>query len=153
MTRSDSAAWMSRAEWLLTEAFSGMTAAADFEDIAKASAAKEWNAFDHYGPSAPPPVDPPRDWFEALILHAGELLYAVAPQPGPHGSGPADSAGPSNHEHASQNPDQTRAEATTPPWLTPSGSNAARAARPTVRTTTIAMAMKINPSVIAAPVT
>lgn len=83
IARSESTTWTSRAAWLLTEALSGMTAAADFEDVGKTKAAKGW------GQKQPDPwdapqaswSDPQRDWLSELIRRAGELRHAAAPRP------------------------------------------------------------------------
>nr|WP_218009194.1 hypothetical protein [Herbidospora cretacea] len=72
--------WSDRASWLLTEALSGTTAVADFEDSARtkeAGAADPW-ASTLSGGSV---VDRQREWFTELINRAGELRQASTPRP------------------------------------------------------------------------
>ena len=81
VARSQSATWTSRAEWLLTEAFSGTTAAVDFEDAAKTKADKPSGPTDPWETSATWWTDTRREWFNELVRRAGELRHANAPRP------------------------------------------------------------------------
>lgn len=81
VARSQSATWTSRAEWLLTEAFSGTTAAADFEDAAKTKTDKPSGPTDPWDTSTTWWTDTRRDWFGELVRRAGELRHAAAPRP------------------------------------------------------------------------
>ncbi|MET9069454.1 hypothetical protein [Streptosporangium sandarakinum] len=83
VARSRGASWSARATWLLTEALSGTTAVADFEDILNSNTDPWASPF----PSRAEPLegtrggDPQREWFTELINRAGELRQAKAPRP------------------------------------------------------------------------
>ncbi len=78
--RSEGKGWTGRAVWLLTEALSGTTAVADFED---AEHTKSGQNADPWAPSSMwgERGDPQREWFGELIARAGELRHAAAPRP------------------------------------------------------------------------
>ncbi len=83
IARSESTTWASRAAWLLTEAFSGMTAVSDFEDVAKTKAARGWGKAkaDPWEASETTWADPQLVWLVEIIQRAGELRHASTPRP------------------------------------------------------------------------
>jgi hypothetical protein len=83
IARSGGRSWSDRAKWLLTEALSGTTAVADFEDAANS---KDRTAADPWGSATPLPPGlseggGQREWFGELINRANELRQASAPRP------------------------------------------------------------------------
>ncbi|MEU8251614.1 hypothetical protein [Nonomuraea sp. NPDC048916] len=82
IARSGGPLWDERARWLLTEALSGTTAVADFDDAANL---KERQNIDPWATAAPSPWDSAgggqREWFAELINRADELRQASSPRP------------------------------------------------------------------------
>jgi hypothetical protein len=88
--RAAGSSWQEQAKWLLTEAFAGTTAVADFEEVPQhkapdpwAATASSWGAARHSNDQC--------DWFAELVRRAAELRPAAAPRPywpQRHGGGP-----------------------------------------------------------------
>ncbi|WP_346268732.1 hypothetical protein [Streptomyces sp. So13.3] len=81
ISRANNRFWSDRAIWLLTEALSGTTAVADFEDLPAQSGVNDdpWAPKQSWG--APQRAMTQHDWFDELISRAGELRHAAAPRP------------------------------------------------------------------------
>ncbi|GJF34969.1 hypothetical protein KNE206_76690 [Kitasatospora sp. NE20-6] len=80
--RVSGGAWEDRAIWLMTEALSGTTAVADFEEVPR-----QTTVIDH-NPWTSEPFDSGlktgpdrRDWFTELVDRSAELRHAVEPRP------------------------------------------------------------------------
>ncbi|MEU8205866.1 hypothetical protein [Streptosporangium sp. NPDC049046] len=85
VARSSGGMWSDRVIWLLTEALSGTTAVADFEDVANLKGfgqADPWPPADPWASASPQAAngDPQREWFTELIDRASELRHATAPR-------------------------------------------------------------------------
>ncbi|MGW3361282.1 hypothetical protein ACWDFL_38960 [Streptomyces bungoensis] len=70
-------AWEEQAKWLLTEAFAGTTAVADFEE----SPDHNDDPFASTGVWGSSPAGARVDWFTELVNRASELRHAAAPRP------------------------------------------------------------------------
>ncbi|MGW4689659.1 hypothetical protein ACWEPM_32870 [Streptomyces sp. NPDC004244] len=79
LLRSSGSTWVKRAEWLMTEALSGSTAVADFDEMPSHHDVDPWAS------TAPgwgrPPVMTKSDWFSELISRASEIRHASTPRP------------------------------------------------------------------------
>jgi hypothetical protein len=75
---SSGPSWSDRVKWLLTEALSGTTAVADFEDVAYDGESDPWAVAS--GTQRKTTGNLQREWFAELINRADELRYAVAPR-------------------------------------------------------------------------
>ncbi|WP_327135862.1 hypothetical protein [Streptomyces sp. NBC_01343] len=77
---SAGSSWADRAEWLMTEAFSGSTAVADFGEIPNHNEVDPWGGTASGWGSAPA-VMTRHEWFAELISRASEIRTAAAPRP------------------------------------------------------------------------
>ncbi|MEU3907241.1 hypothetical protein AB0F20_26050 [Streptomyces goshikiensis] len=78
---STGSSWTDRAEWLMTEALSGSTAVADFDEMPNHNEVDPWGGtVSGWGRSAPA-VMTKHEWFAELISRASEIRPAAAPRP------------------------------------------------------------------------
>ncbi|SNT61936.1 hypothetical protein SAMN05216276_108623 [Streptosporangium subroseum] len=87
IARSSGGQWSDRVTWLLTEALSGTTAMADFEDVANLKKSQQVDPWASAAPSRTTPTwgtgdgNPQREWFTELLSRANELRHVAAPRP------------------------------------------------------------------------
>jgi hypothetical protein len=82
VARSDRRGWSSRAEWLLTEAFSGSTAASDFEELPTSAPGRQADPWATSLVATPDAIVVTKGmWFNELISRAGELRLWTEPRP------------------------------------------------------------------------
>ncbi|WP_380280484.1 hypothetical protein [Kitasatospora purpeofusca] len=82
LTATDHNSWVSRAEWLLTEAFQGASACSDFQDLpATAPHSSYWSPRSDPPPWEQAPVVTQETWFRELAGRAKEVRHVTEPRP------------------------------------------------------------------------